>query len=282
MATGGRLALLTAAALLCFAANSLLARLGLLGSGTDPASFVGLRLASGALTLHLLVRLRHGAPAAQGNWSSAGLLFLYAAPFSYAYTRLDTGVGALVLFATVQLAMTIGGLVRGERPGRREFLGMAVALTGLWILVRPGATAPAPTGVLFMVVAGVGWGLYSLRGRGAGDPLATTRDNFVRAAPLSLALLLVFWSDLSLSAVGAVAAVASGSLASGIGYALWYAVLPHLAATQAAVLQLAVPVIAALLGVVALGEALGLRWLLSSALIGFGIFLAIQGRSART
>jgi drug/metabolite transporter (DMT)-like permease len=276
-----RLGALTCAALLFFAANSLLSRLGLTAPGTDPASFVALRLASGALTLHLLVRLRRGPVAGQGGWQAAFWLFVYAAPFSFAYVSLDTGVGALVLFATVQLTMTLGGLFRGERPSARELLGMALALSGLGVLVRPGATAPSAVGVTLMVVAGVGWGLYSLLGRGTKDPLATTRDNFVWALPLAAALLLLRHGQLELAATGVAAAIGSGSVASGIGYALWYAALPGLKATHAAVLQLAVPVIAALLGVLVLGETLTARWASSTALIVSGIGFAVVARRRR-
>lgn len=274
---------LAALALLCFAANSVLARLALRGGQIDAASFTAIRLAAGALALWLLLRSRAGGPAAksEGRWTAAALLFLYAAPFSFAYLSLSAGTGALILFGAVQLTMIGAGIRAGERPLAREWIGLAIALAGLLYLNLPGLSAPAPLGVALMALAGIAWGLYSLRGRKAVAPLTQTAESFLLSTPLGLALAAIALPSAQLSTVGVVCAAASGALASGGGYAAWYAVLPRLSATRAGTIQLAVPVVAALAGVAFLGERLSVRLILSATAILGGVGLAISARGRR-
>jgi len=273
-----RLATLTALALLGFAANSLLCRQALGDSAIDAASFTTIRLASGAVVLMAITRMRSGRWRGSGSFSGAAALFAYAAAFSWAYLRLEAGTGALILFGAVQLTMLGWGIRRGERPGPVEWLGLAVAVAGFVALTRPGGDAPDAIGSGLMVTAGVAWGVYSLLGRGAARPLVTTTDNFVRALPFAAALSLATLATIDVTVRGALLAATSGAIASGIGYSLWYAALPHMPATRAAILQLAVPAIAAAGGVVVLGETLSTRILLSAAAILGGVGLALVGR----
>lgn len=270
--------------MLAFAANSLLCRLALQQGGIDPASFASVRLVSGALVLativHLRARLGSGPPAsARTDWLAAAMLWAYVACFSFAYLTLAAGTGALILFGAVQLTMFSVGLHAGERFTAAAWSGLALALAGLLYLVSPGVAAPAPGGAALMAVAGIAWGIYSLRGRAAGDPVAATAGNFLRAAPLALALSLVFASAFQASAAGIALAVASGALTSGLGYVVWYAALPGLTALRAATVQLSVPPLAAAAGVLLLSEALSLRLMLSSAAILGGIALVLFSRS---
>jgi drug/metabolite transporter (DMT)-like permease len=278
---GLRTALLAGAALLAFAANSVLARLALRGGAVDPASYTTVRLATGAVVLSLLVWRRNPAFRLAGSWTGAGLLFLYAAPFSFAYLSLTTGTGALILFGAVQATMIIVGLAGGERPVPREWIGLLLALGGLVWLVLPGLGAPNPLGAALMAVAGMAWGFYSLRGRRSGTPLADTTGNFVRAAPMAVGLSLLLLASARLSPAGIGYAALSGGLASGVGYAIWYAALPGLSATRAATIQLSVPVLAALGGVVLLGEQLSLRLVSAAVVILGGVGLAVSGRARR-
>jgi drug/metabolite transporter (DMT)-like permease len=268
-------------ALICFAANSVLARLALRTGDIDPASFSAIRLASGALALWLLLQ-RSGAgaslPKSGGAWTAALLLFLYAAPFSFAYVRLPTGTGALVLFGAVQLTMLGFALLSGERPGVLEWAGLTIALVGLIYLNLPGLGAPSPIGAGLMAIAGVAWGLYSIRGRRADAPLRQTATSFLLATPMGLALWGASIPQSHLTAPGIACAVASGALASGGGYAVWYAALPRLTVTRAGTIQLAVPVLAALAGVVLLSERVSLRLLLSAVAILGGVGLAMSAR----
>lgn len=275
--SGRTLAVLTLAALVGFAANSLLCRLALGPRAIDAPSFTGVRLLSGALTLWVLTRSTKGALGG-GSWASAAALFGYAIAFSLAYLVLGAGVGALLLFGAVQLTMFTAGLRAGEKPQPLEWLGLASALAGLVALTLPGASAPDPVGAALMVLAGVAWGIYSLRGRGAKNPLAVTADNFLRSLPMAGVVVLVAlpWAKASLPGVGL--AVASGALASGVGYSLWYAALRGLSATRAAIVQLAAPALAAIGGVVLLGEKLTLRLVLSGFAIFGGVMLAVLGR----
>lgn len=278
---------LTVLALLGFAANSLLCRAAL-GEGAwriDAASFTTLRLVSGALVLGLLLRARGGGSSVRrGSWGSAVALFAYAAGFSLAYVRIPAGVGAVLLFGCVQATMLGVGLFRGERPRVLEWVGLAMALGGLIVLRLPGATAPDALGATLMAGAGVAWGVYSLRGRGNADPLAATADNFLRAVPLTLglsalALLVLERPHATLPGVGL--AVASGALASGVGYSLWYAALPHLTAMRAAVVQLAVPVVAAVGGVLLLGETLTARLVGAGSALVCGVLLTLLARQRK-
>ncbi len=274
-------AALATIALVAFASNSLLCRLALAEGRIDAASFTAVRITSGALMLVVLVALRRGTGAARaGSWGSALALFLYAAPFSFAYLSLGAGVGALILFGAVQLTMVGYGVRRGERPPARVWLGLVVAFGGLIALAAPGASAPAPTGAALMAVAGVAWGLYSVRGRGAVDPLAATAGNFVRCVPLALAVAAVgLLRGASVTASGLVLAAISGAVTSGGGYALWYAVLPALTMTRAAVVQLLVPIGAAAGGVLVLGEPVTARLIGAGAVVVGGVALALRARA---
>lgn len=275
-----RVVLLTALAMLAFAANSLICRLALLQSSIDPASFSSVRLVSGALALALIVRLKSGrAPSSRPDWSAAAMLFGYVACFSFAYVTLSAGTGALILFGTVQLTMLTAGLWAGESFRPLAWVGFALAVGGLVYLLSPGITAPAPVGATLMAVAGVSWGGYSLRGRGVADPLAATASNFLRAVPFTLALSLVFAMQSHASFTGVALAVASGALTSGIGYVIWYAALAGLSAMRAATVQLSVPPVAALGAVIALSESITPRWALASVAILGGIFLVLASRS---
>lgn len=272
--------LLTALAMLAFAANSLLCRLALLQSSIDPASFASVRLVSGALVLALIVRLKSGAAAsARADWPAAAMLFGYVACFSFAYVTLSAGTGALILFGTVQITMLTAGLWAGESFRPVAWVGFALAVGGLVYLLSPGITAPAPVGATLMAVAGVSWGGYSLRGRGVANPLAATASNFLRAVPFTLALSLFFAMQSHASFMGLVLAVASGALTSGIGYVIWYAALAGLSAMRAATVQLSVPPVAALGAMIALSEAITPRWALASVAILGGIFLVLASRS---
>ncbi|MEZ4360669.1 MAG: DMT family transporter [Kofleriaceae bacterium] len=271
-------ALLALLALTAFAANSLLCRTALRPGLIDAASFTGVRLGAGALTLGLLTARRR---ARGGDGRSALALLAYAAPFSFAYLRLGAGEGALVLFGAVQTTMLGWGLARGERPGAAEWLGLALAVAGLIVLTAPGASAPDPLGAALMALAGASWGVYSLRGRGGGDPLAATAGNFLRAAPLAGALVVAsaLTGPLHVAPRGVLLAALSGALASGLGYAIWYAALRGLTATRAAILQLAVPVLAAAGGVLWLDERITARAALASAAILGGVALAVLRRA---
>lgn len=276
-----RLLALTSLTMAAFAANSILCRLALGHTRIDPASFTLIRLVCGAATLWLIVRIRTGSNARAGNWPSGLSLFAYAGAFSFAYVTLSAGTGALILFGAVQATMILYGLARGERLIPLQATGLVLAIGGLLALLLPGATAPPWSGALLMTVAGIAWGAYSLSGRGNTRPLETTADNFVRAsafgALLSLAALPFFTWDFR----GALFAMLSGAVASGLGYAIWYTVLPSLRATQAASVQLSVPALAAIGGVVLLGERLSLRLVLCSVAILGGIALVLNTRTPR-
>jgi len=270
---------LTFLALVAFAANSVLNRAALIDPQISPGQFTAIRLVAGAGMLMILVSLRQGGIkrlAGSGTWISAAMLLLYAVGFSYAYVSLDTGVGALILFGGVQLTMFGGVLMKGEAPGLWRWVGSGLGLSGLAILLLPGASAPSISGSALMLVAAFGWGVYSLNGQGVADPLETTAGNFLRAAPFGAALLLLP-SALTASTSGIALAVASGALASGLGYAIWYSVIPRLGASLAAVLQLTVPLIALGGGMVFLGETPTLSFAIAAALILSGVGLAVFG-----
>lgn len=274
-----RLFMLTTLAMLAFAGNSLLCRLALKHTGIDASSFTIIRLISGALALWLLVRLRPGTADGRGSWASALALFVYAAGFSFAYVSLPAATGALLLFGAVQATMIGVGLWRGERLRGGQLIGLMLALAGLVGLLLPGLSAPPLLGALLMLGAGVAWGVYSLRGKGAGDPTRVTAGNFARTLPLAAVLGLLSLSHVTLDVAGMAYAVASGALSSGMGYAIWYTALPGLKATQAATIQLSVPVLAATGGIVLLGEPLTLRLLLATLAILGGIALVIHRAS---
>lgn len=273
-----RVFLLTALAMLAFAGNSLLCRAALHGTGIDAATFTLLRIVAGAAALSLIVRLRDGRSELAGNWPSAFALFAYAAAFSFAYVGLTAATGALLLFGAVQATMIGVGLVRGERLAGAQALGLACALAGLVGLLLPGLSAPPLTSALLMLAAGVAWGVYSLRGKGGGDPLRVTAGNFLRAVAFAAALGVINLHGASLDSAGVVYAVASGALASGVGYAVWYSALPALKVASAATVQLTVPVIAAVGGMALLGEPPTWRFLVAAVAILGGIALVVRPR----
>jgi drug/metabolite transporter (DMT)-like permease len=275
-----RTVLLTGLALVAFAGNSILCRMALGDRLMDPAGFTAVRLASGAGALWLLLALRtRGVPRLAGHWISAAALLVYAASFSLAYLTLTAGTGALILFGAVQLTMILAGLRAGERPRAAEWLGLALALTGLVVLVRPGLAAPSPAGSALMAAAGVAWGVYSLRGRRSAEPLRNTAGNFLLTVPPAVALVLLSGGPGVWTGRGVTLAATSGALASGAGYAVWYAALPSLTATRAALVQLLVPVLAAAGGVALLAESIPLRLPVAAALVLGGVALAVTSRS---
>jgi drug/metabolite transporter (DMT)-like permease len=286
LAPATRTRLATVAALIGFAANSLLCRAALRSGAIDAWSFTAVRLGSGALVLAALARVASpGAPAHGGSAVSALALYAYAAAFSLAYLRLPTGVGALILFACVQATMIGWGVARGARPSAVEWVGVAIALAGLLVLTLPGATLPDPSGLALMALAGVAWGVYSLRGRASRAPLAATGGNFVRSVPLALLALLgacglgAQGGGLHASASGVGLAIASGAVASGLGYSLWYLALPHLSALHAALVQLTVPVLVGVAGILLLGESLSVRLAIAAPLILGGVACAVLPRT---
>jgi len=272
-----RLVLVCAATLCCFAGNSLLARAALGSGAAGAASFTALRLMSGAAVLWLVSR---GRPAArEAGWPSALALFFYAAPFSWAYLHISAGTGALLLFPSVQLAMMAVGVFHGERPAPLQWSGIAVALCGLAILALPGVHAPPPAAAAAMIIAGISWAYYSIRGKRARDPIAATADAFVRSAPLAVAGLAAAFAlapeAAHLTSRGATLALVSGALASGMGYTLWNSILPEITRTTAGVMQLSVPALAAVGGIVLLGERPTTRLLVGGGAILAGIALAV-------
>ncbi len=271
-------AVLTALTMAAFAANSILCRLALTTTGIDPAGFTLIRIVSGSIAIGALVLLRGKVPSSGGSWRGAAALLAYAAAFSFAYSTLTAGTGALLLFGAVQATMIVAGLVRGERLGRGQWCGLVCALAGLVVLVAPGVSAPPLAGALLMASSGVAWGWYSLVGRKGGDPTVATAGNFLRAVPMAAGLALVFVADLNFDSMGMVYGVLSGAVTSGLGYGLWYAVLPALSAVRGASVQLSVPVITAGMAVAMLGEPVDLRLILASATVLGGIALVIAGR----
>lgn len=280
MAMGsGRIVALTAAAMIAFAANSLLCRLALARTAIDPASFTSLRIASGALVLCLLVRSKGEAMAGAGSWYSALALFAYAAGFSLAYVELSAATGTLLLFGAVQTTMIAYGIWKGERLQRLQVAGLMLAVGGLVGLLLPGLSAPPWTASIWMLAAGVAWGVYSLRARGTANPTRTNAGNFLRALPFAAGLSIIMLPRARVDGAGIAYALASGALASGLGYAIWYAALGGLKSTTAATVQLSVPVVAAVGGVVFLGEAVSLRLVMASAAVLGGIALVtLRGR----
>lgn len=277
-----RLFTLTLLAMIAFAGNSVLCRIALEQTQIDAASFTSVRLISGALILWLLVKIRHANSEGRGSWLSAFALFIYAAGFSFAYVSLSAATGALLLFGSVQASMIGYGIAKGEQISLLQKVGLGLALVGLAVLFLPGASAPPMFGALLMISAGIAWAIYSLRGKNElGDPTCITAGNFIRTIPMTLIMGIVLAGTYSLEKfsadfLGVAYAIASGSLASGLGYALWYAVLPQLKAMTAASVQLSVPVITAMGGAFILYEPITLRVALASAAILGGIAVVIR------
>ena len=277
-----RTAVLTATALIAFASNSILCRMALGRATIDAASFSTIRLVAGACCLALITTAtRRDTWRAQGSWTSAAFLFLYAIPFSYAYGLLSAGTGALILFGAVQLTMLAAGLAAGERPHARQWVGLTLAVAGLVYLLLPGFAAPSLLGAALMAVAGVAWGIYSIRGRGAADPLAQNAGNFVRSLPMTLIVSLAALPSRHIETSGVMLAAVSGAVTSALGYAVWYAALRGLSATRAALVQLLVPVMTAAAGLVLLREPLSVRLIVSSAIVIGGIALAFATGGGR-
>jgi drug/metabolite transporter (DMT)-like permease len=275
--------ILTVLTLVAFAANSLLCRMALGGELIDPVSFTTLRLVSGAIILVPISRLAAESPPAperKGSWGSGLALFVYAAAFSLAYVSLDTGMGALILFGAVQATMIGAGLKSGERPHPVQWLGLIAALGGLVYLVLPGITAPDPLGAFLMLISGIAWGIYSVRGKNVAAPVSLTTANFVRTVPLAVIASAFAFSFVHLEETGIFLALVSGTLTSGLGYVLWYKALRGLTTTRAAIVQLLVPVLAAFGGVVFLAEQVSTRLAIASALILGGVAMAVLNRAS--
>ena len=279
---GARIAALTVVAMLAFAGNSLLCRLALKGTEIDAASFTLVRIAAAALVLWVILLVRGGVRSGDrrdarraGSWASALTLIGYAVTFSYAYVRLAAGTGALLLFGAVQATMIGYGIAIGERLAAVQWLGLLLALAGLVWLVLPGLAAPDPVSSALMIAAGIGWGIYSLRGRGQADPVATTAGNFLRTLPLAVGVSALAFTHARFDVPGCAYAAASGALTSGLGYVIWYAALKGLKPATAATVQLSVPVITAAGGVLLLGETLTARLVASSVAILGGIALVV-------
>lgn len=281
-----RLMSLTLITMLCFAGNSVFCRLALRQTTIDPASFTSVRLISGALVLALIVYGRQRfwrtrvirSAGLGGNWISALALFVYASALSFSYADMSTGIGALLLFGAVQATMILTGLWRGERLNGQQTAGLVLALGGVVAILSPGLDAPPLVSALIMLTSGVSWGVYSLRGRGVADPTGDTAGNFLRATPMSVLLSALFLAHQHLDSQGVLYAVLSGALTSGLGYAIWYAVLPKLTRTRAAAVQLSVPVLASLAGALFVREPITLGLMLTSTAVLGGIAMVVYGK----
>ncbi len=278
--TKGKVFLFTGLAMIAFASNSLLCRLALRQTAIDAASFTLVRIVSGALCLFAISLLRNARVTTGGSWTSALALFGYAALFSFAYIQLTAGTGALLLFGAVQATMIVWAFYKGERLRLPQWFGLLAAIGGLIVLVFPGLSAPPLSAAILMLLAGMAWGVYSLRGKRAGDPLLSTAGNFARAVPMALLLTLATFRLLRLDGAGVAYAIASGAIASGLGYAIWYTALPQLRGTAAATVQLSVPVLAAIGGIIFLNETISPRLCLASVAVLGGIALVVLERRA--
>lgn len=278
-----RLFLYTALTMMLFATNSLLNRAAVAEGLIGPGAFALIRLASGAAVLAILMWWRQGRfwRLDEVGWASVGALVLYVIGFSFAYVSLGAGLGTLVLFGCVQVTMFAGAVTQGERPAPRRWAGAGLAFAGLIWLVSPAGVAPAPGGVVLMVAAGFGWGVYSLIGNRVTEPLSATAGNFLLAAPFGLAAVLIVPAETATQPLGIIYGLLSGMGASGLGYALWYSVLPRIDASEAAVAQLSVPVIAVVGGALFLGEAVTSRLILAACVVLAGVALAMVRRGPR-
>ena len=285
-----KITLLTMLALLAFAGNSILCRLALGDNAIDAASFTAIRLLSGIIILTIILKVlptqdtafQKDTASSKGSWQAAFMLFLYALGFSYAYVSLDTGIGALILFASVQITMILIGLRSGNRLYAIEWLGVIVSFCGFVYLVFPELTSPSLMGFLLMAAAGIAWAFYTLAGKGSANPLSDTTYNFIRTLPFVIILIAATTQYVNLSSAGVILAVLSGAITSGIGYAIWYMALDGLSGTQAAVVQLLVPVIAAVGGIAFADEVLSMRLVLSSIIILGGILMVVLGKNYKT
>ncbi len=278
---GLKIFLLTSLALIAFAANSVLCRLALGPSKIDPASFTIIRLLSGAIVLFIILKVftKNQRSTNKGSWSASFMLFFYAVTFSFAYISLETGTGALILFGAVQISIIFISLLSGNRLHGSEWIGVLVAFFGFVYLILPGLTSPSVIGFVLMTIAGIAWGIYTLKGRSSENPLMDTTYNFLRTIPLVLLLALWALPHVAYSFEGILLAAVSGGIASGMGYTIWYQALGGLSATEAAVVQLFVPIIAALGGVIFVNEPITLRLTLAALLILGGILVVVVGRT---
>lgn len=276
-----RVFLLTLLAMMAFAGNSLLCRVALRRLTIDAASFTSLRIVSGALVLWVILQLRGRSASLGGSWFSALALFIYAAAFSFAYLTLPAGTGALLLFAAVQATMILCGLRRRETLHARQLIGLSLAFAGVVLLLLPGISTPPLGGSLLMLAAGVAWGAYSLRGKAVADPIAATAGNFIRAVPMAVALSWMLLYSARADSIGVASAITSGAVTSGIGYVIWYAALPHLKAVSAASVQLSVPVLTAIAGILFLGESTTWRLIIAGAAVLGGIALVVLEKQPR-
>ncbi|MDQ6977410.1 MAG: DMT family transporter [Ghiorsea sp.] len=273
---------LTTLALVAFAANSILCRLALYEGLMDAGSFTAVRLISGALMLGLIVSLRKQQQynlQSSGSWLAALLLFIYAITFSYAYIALDIATGALILFAAGQITLILAALFYGSRLSLLEWLGLLLAFSGFIYLMLPSATTPSWGGFVLMSISGVAWGLYTLMGKSSNQPLADTTSNFIRSIPMVILLMLFSFEYTNLNAQGLLYAVLSGAIASGVGYTIWYMALEKLQTIHAAVVQLLVPVLAALGGVMLLNETITMQFIIASIIILTGVLLVVLQRN---
>ncbi|MFQ3276807.1 MAG: drug/metabolite transporter (DMT)-like permease [Colwellia sp.] len=278
-----RIILITLLSLLAFAANSLITRFALQETSIDETSFIMLRIVSGALFLWLYLRYNKNNKA--GTWLAAFSLFIYAVSFTYGYRLIAAGSGALLLFGAVQVTMTIAGYREGERLNVIQIAGFILAIIGLLILMLPDISSPSITGALLMCISGVAWGIYTLQGRGANNPVATTAGNFIKAAPMAILLWLIVYlstnDTINLVSDGIIYALLSGIITSGIGYIIWYSVLPELKAIQAAIVQLSVPLLVTLAGALLLNETITIPVVLASTAILLGTVLVLIFKKKR-
>ena len=271
---------LTILALLAFAGNSVLCRLALNDDVIDAASFTSIRLFSGIVFLLLIVLIKTNKKIniKDGSWSSSFFLFLYAITFSYAYITLETGAGALILFGSVQITMIVFSLIKGRRLLLIEWFGLIFAFLGLIVLLLPGASAPSLSGFALMVFSGMAWGFYTLMGKNSQKPLIDTANNFLRTLPFVVLVSLLTFDSIQLSNQGIMLAIVSGAITSGLGYAIWYSALAGLTVTQAAVVQLTVPIIAAFGGILFSNEIITLKLVISSLLVLGGVLVVTLGK----
>ena len=271
-------------ALLAFAANSVLCRMALGANAIDASSFTVIRLFSGIIILLVLVTLTNklnkveAVNTSKSSWLAGCMLFIYAVAFSFGYISLDTGTGALILFGAVQITMIISSVISGNKLHISEWLGLATAFAGFVYLVFPSLTTPSLMGFILMSISGMAWAFYTLLGRSSKNPLRDTSYNFLRTSPFILVLMILAYNSAHITSTGLILAVLSGAIASGVGYFIWYIALTGLSVTQGAVVQLFVPIIAAIGGVIFTSELITLRLIESSALVLGGILIVILGR----
>ncbi len=281
-----RIAFLLLVSVLAFTANPLLARLAVVTREMDAMGYTGVRLASGALMLLVIIWWRHrranGEPLRiAGTWAGAASLFAYAITYSIGFLVIGAAVGSVILFAAVQISILAWAIIKGDRPGLLEWIGLALAFASLCYLVSPGLVAPDPMGSLLMIVSGVAWAAYTLIGRGSRAPVDDTAGNFIRLLPISIPLIIAGLFVQTPTTLGLVYAICSGAISSGLGYAIWYAVLPLITRSRAAFVQLTVPALAAFGAVIFLSEPITLRLVVSSVGILGGAALALWAAGAR-